>query len=69
MEQRITAQTKEPGEGMSCLRCNVPLEPIHYETWRCPILPNLVKPVQNYAYKSGVRILYCPQCRKIEFYK
>lgn len=64
-----TVKSREPGAGLSCLRCNVPLEQIHYETWKAPILTSLVKPVQNFAYKSGVRIWYCPKCRKIEFYK
>lgn len=62
-------QQKVHGEGLNCLRCNVPFEQLHYETWKPPILSHIVKPVQNYAYKCGIRVLYCRQCGKIEFYK
>ena len=60
-------QTKVPGEGLSCVRCNVPLRRVRFETWAPSNI--LLKQLQKIADSTGLYIYHCPRCRKIEFFK
>ena len=58
---------KTPGEGLSCVRCDVPLARVRFEAWAPSNI--LLRQLQKIADNTGLYIYRCPKCRKIEFFK
>ena len=60
-------EKRQPGEGVSCVHCDVPLVRVQVETWAPSNI--LLKQLQRIADHAGVRIYHCKQCGKIEFFR